>query len=79
MLVAADSNGQFVPLAEAEFKTAAKAEGWNQTDGVTTTFTPQGTGEDINISSACPPGVAGTVTFTTVAGDDAGKVIGPTP
>src|SRR5215208_5755128 len=42
VLVAADANGQFTPADPAAFKTAAMDEGWNQTDGVTTTFNPNG-------------------------------------
>ena len=77
VLVAANNDGKFLPLVPADFKTAALAEGWNQTNGVTTTFAPVGAGEDINITSTCPAGVAGQVTFTTVNGANAGKVIGP--
>ncbi len=50
------------------------AQGFNQTDGYTTTIT--GTpGADISLSTACAGGV-GTVTFSTT-GTDAGQVSGP--
>jgi type IV pilus assembly protein PilA len=76
VLVAANNDGKFLPVDPAGFKTAAIAEGWNQTTGVTTTFTPTALGADINISSTCPAGVTGTVTFST-EGVNSGKVMGP--
>jgi type IV pilus assembly protein PilA len=73
-LVAADNDGNFDdPLG---YPDAAIAQGWNQTTGVTTTFTPSVDGSDITISSACPPGAPSPVTFST-EGADAGKVITP--
>jgi type IV pilus assembly protein PilA len=72
-LVAADNNGNFSTVTTA----TATAEGWNQTTGVTTTFTPSADGSDITISSACPPGVVQSpVTFST-EGANAGKVVTP--
>ncbi|MBA2714951.1 MAG: hypothetical protein H0U55_15525, partial [Rubrobacteraceae bacterium] len=72
-LVAADNNGNYTNVTTA----TATAAGWNQTDQVTTTFKPINAGADIEISSACPPGVTQTpVTFTTT-GADAGKVMTP--
>ena len=73
-LVAADNDGNYSTVTTA----TAEGVGWSQTDGVTTTFTPINAGADIDISSACPPGVTGTVTFTTDPLDaDHGKVMGP--
>jgi len=76
-LVAAANSGNYG--ATGDYPQAALDEGWNQTTDVTTTFTVLGAGEDINISSACPPGVAQTpVTFTTLNTDPQhGKVITP--
>ncbi len=71
-LFAADNNGSFTGMDVA----AAQAQGWNQTTGVTTTFTPQNAGADIDISSVCPAGAPTPVTFTT-AGANAGKVMSP--
>jgi type IV pilus assembly protein PilA len=80
VLVAARSanNGKFLPLANDAFKAQAIVEGWNQSPGVTTTFDPvEPSGEDIDISSACPAGVTQTpVTFSTT-GANAGKVMTP--
>src|SRR5215211_657465 len=74
-----NNNGKFLPVVPADFKTAAIAQGWNQTNGVTTTFTPTANpaGEDITISSACPPGVAQTPVTWSSTGADAGKVVTP--
>ena len=72
-LVAADNNGSYATVTTA----TATAQGWNQTTGVNTTFTPTNGGADITISSACPPGVTQTpVTFQT-DGPNAGKVMTP--
>src|SRR5215212_6244343 len=72
-LVAADNNGNYSTVTAA----TAQAQGWNQSDGVTTSFNPTATGDNINISSACPPGVTQTpVTFSTT-GANAGKVMTP--
>jgi type IV pilus assembly protein PilA len=72
-LVAADNNGNYSTVTTL----TAQAEGWNQSDQVTTTFTPSADGSDILISSACPPGVTQTpVTFNT-EGANAGKVVTP--
>src|SRR5215218_8767483 len=61
-LVAADNNGSYATVNTG----TAQAQGWNQTDGVTTTFNPSPDGSNIDISSACPPGVTQTpVTFST--------------
>ena len=73
-LVAADNNGNYG--VDADYPAAAIAQGWNQTDGVTTTFTVVGGGADISISSACPPGAPTPVIFSTT-GADAGKVVTP--
>ena len=77
ILVAAANDGNFG--ATADYPDAAEAEGWNQSNGVDTTFTVTNTGADIEISSACPDGVTQTpVTFTTDNADaDHGKVITP--
>src|SRR5215210_467441 len=73
-LVAADNDGSYTTVDAG----TAEDVGWSQTDGVTTTFAPQNAGADIDISSDCPPGVTGTVTFTTDTTDpDHGKVMGP--
>jgi type IV pilus assembly protein PilA len=73
-LVAADNNGNFG--VAGDYPGAAQDVGWNQTTGVETDFQPSADGSDITITSTCPPGVVGVVTFTT-EGDDAGKVMGP--
>ncbi len=73
-LYAADNNGSFTGMTADE----ARTQGWNQTTGVLTTFTPQNAGADIDISSACPAGAPSPVIFST-SGDDAGKVVTPDP
>ncbi len=73
-LVAADNNGNYDD--PAGYPDAAIAQGWNQSDGVTTEFEPSLDGSDITITSTCPPGAPTPVTFTT-EGDDAGKVMSP--
>ncbi len=72
-LVAADNNGQFDTVNAA----TATAEGWNQSEGVTTTFTPSADGSDILIESDCPDGVAQTPVIFNTEGADAGKVMTP--
>ncbi len=71
-LVAADNNGNFSTVTTQ----TATAAGWNQTTGVNTSFAPSAAGDDITITSTCPPGVTGNVVFSTT-GTDAGKVVGP--
>jgi type IV pilus assembly protein PilA len=73
-LVAADNDGNYG--VDADYPAAALAQGWNQTNGVTTTFDPSDDGSDISISSACPPGAPTPVVFST-EGADAGKVVSP--
>ena len=73
-LVAADNNGNYG--VAADYPAAATGVGWNQTTGVNTDFQPSADGSDITITSTCPPGVVGTVVFST-EGADAGKVVGP--
>ncbi len=75
-LVAAANDGNYG--ATANYPQDAIDEGWSQTDGVTTTFTVQNAGADIDISSACPAGAPSPVTFTTDPADpDHGKVMTP--
>jgi len=77
ILVAAANDGNF--NGPNGYPQDALDEGWNQSNGVVTTFQVQGTGEDIIISSDCPPGVTTEpVTFTTVNTDaNHGKVVTP--
>src|SRR5688572_20070102 len=49
-LVAAANDGNYG--ATADYPAAAIGEGWSQSNGVTTTFTVQNAGADIDISSA---------------------------
>jgi len=74
ILFAADRPaGDFATISVA----GLQGQGWNQTTGHTTTVNAVGANnEDVNISTTCAGGV-GTVTFTTVAGANSGKVIGP--